>query len=500
MPTRGETFVTIYAPLVHRFGRRQGLQDADAADLTQDVLGEVCRAIRSFEYQPARGRFRDWLLVITRRRSARFQERRARNQEKVVEASKSSRGSKTTASVADWNDAFHARVLRVALERIQPSFHPQTWRAFECVWLENRSAAETANALSLGIDAVYTAKSRVLKRLAEEVEEIAAGFSWLDAWNRLESWRIDRVAGDAIAVRDWTVRPSPNKYVRGRQTWRTAFRSKRSGAGWRMSCHRLSRRRGHSCQRLCRLPVAARCRNRQSHAAELARNRSGRPDRRVDLAITEKLLSEQGDPASRRCRPVAREASSQRSQRHAVSRNQRPTSAASGRSGCWTSWAAGAWGSSIAPGMSHCAGWSRSRCYGRSMPGQPTACGWSARRSLRLDFRTITRSRSTRWSTRRTVCPYLVMEYVNGPTLAELISSGRRPTPRQLAVMVAQAAHGRRCGPCGRACPPRRQAEQHPDRHGDRARQDHGFRRGPHPGGARRRSRAKGSWPALRPT
>ena len=89
---------------------------------------------------------------------------------------------------AEWNDAFHSRVLRVALERIQPSFQPQTWRAFECVWLENRSAAETADALSLGIDAVYTAKSRVLKRLSEEVEEIAAGFSWLDALESPERW------------------------------------------------------------------------------------------------------------------------------------------------------------------------------------------------------------------------------------------------------------------------------------------------------------------------
>src|SRR5262249_52941712 len=31
-------FVDLYAPLVHGFARRQGLQDADAADLTQDVL------------------------------------------------------------------------------------------------------------------------------------------------------------------------------------------------------------------------------------------------------------------------------------------------------------------------------------------------------------------------------------------------------------------------------------------------------------------------------
>ncbi len=72
------TFVTIYAPLVYQYARRHSLQDADAADLTQDVMGEVTRTIRSFVYQPARGRFRGWLLAVTRRRFVRFNERRAR--------------------------------------------------------------------------------------------------------------------------------------------------------------------------------------------------------------------------------------------------------------------------------------------------------------------------------------------------------------------------------------------------------------------------------------
>ena len=36
--------------------------------------------------------------------------------------------------------------------------------------------------------------------------------------------------------------------------------------------------------------------------------------------------------------------------------------------------------------------------------------------------------------------PYLVMEYVHGPTLAERISSGDLPPPRELAVLVSQAA------------------------------------------------------------
>jgi len=68
----------------------------------------------------------------------------------------------------------------VALQRIQPCFEPATWRAFELVWIESRSAAETAQELSLRIEQIYLAKSRVLKRLSEEVREIVEYFSWLD--------------------------------------------------------------------------------------------------------------------------------------------------------------------------------------------------------------------------------------------------------------------------------------------------------------------------------
>jgi DNA-directed RNA polymerase specialized sigma24 family protein len=73
-------------------------------------------------------------------------------------------------------------VLQVALDRSRPSFEPTTWRAFECVWIENRSAAETADALSLSIDLVYYSKSRVLKRLKEEVHEIVEDFSYMDCF------------------------------------------------------------------------------------------------------------------------------------------------------------------------------------------------------------------------------------------------------------------------------------------------------------------------------
>jgi RNA polymerase sigma factor (sigma-70 family) len=174
------TFVDIYAPVVYGFGRRRGLQDADAADLTQEVMGEVVRSIRDFEYQPQRGRFRDWLLLIARRRLFRFFDRRARHGEVHGQADALDQAEDHTPD-ADWNDAFSARVLEVALKRIQPDFEPATWRAFERVWLENRPAPETAAELSMKIQLVYKAKSRVLKRLTEEVEEINEDFTWLDA-------------------------------------------------------------------------------------------------------------------------------------------------------------------------------------------------------------------------------------------------------------------------------------------------------------------------------
>ena len=48
-------FVEVYAPLLYRYGRRQGLQDADAADLTQEIFRRVVRAMESFDYDRQQG-------------------------------------------------------------------------------------------------------------------------------------------------------------------------------------------------------------------------------------------------------------------------------------------------------------------------------------------------------------------------------------------------------------------------------------------------------------
>src|SRR6516225_4147415 len=59
-------FVALYAPLVYGYARKRGMQDADAADLMQDVLRAVAGAAGRLEYDPLRGSFRGWLFTIVR--------------------------------------------------------------------------------------------------------------------------------------------------------------------------------------------------------------------------------------------------------------------------------------------------------------------------------------------------------------------------------------------------------------------------------------------------
>ncbi len=171
------TFVAVYGPLIYRHCLRRGLQHADAEDVTQQVFAQVHRSIRQFEYKPAQGRFRDWLGVVTRHKIARFLKKQAGEVQAAGEADEWSALETVPAPEQEtpWMEECNRHILETALANIRPHFEELTWRAFELVWHDNRSPAEVAQELGRPIDWVYVAKSRVLERLHEEVEELAEG-------------------------------------------------------------------------------------------------------------------------------------------------------------------------------------------------------------------------------------------------------------------------------------------------------------------------------------
>jgi RNA polymerase sigma-70 factor (ECF subfamily) len=71
-------FVEMYGPLIYDYARRHGFQDADAADLTQEVLRSIVAAAGAFRYDPRKGSFRSWLFTVARTRRIDLAERLAR--------------------------------------------------------------------------------------------------------------------------------------------------------------------------------------------------------------------------------------------------------------------------------------------------------------------------------------------------------------------------------------------------------------------------------------
>lgn len=159
------TFESVYSPLVRRSCVRRGLQAADADDVCQEVLARVAQAIRAFDYDPAKGRFRAWLNTVTANAVRSFKMKAARLPAEVE--------SEPPATDLGWDADFSAHLLAVAFDRVRGEFEPATWAAFEAVWVRNESAVNVAERLGVAVHAVYVNKSRVLKRLEAEVRLLA---------------------------------------------------------------------------------------------------------------------------------------------------------------------------------------------------------------------------------------------------------------------------------------------------------------------------------------
>ncbi|HUQ73006.1 MAG TPA: sigma-70 family RNA polymerase sigma factor [Planctomycetaceae bacterium] len=165
-------FVEIYEPLIQRYCRRRGLQDADARDVTQDVMLDVRRAIPTFDYDRARGRFRGWLGMVTSRRISKHlgSARRAG----LASGTVTSGDGLLSEADASWIVEFNSHLCDLAHARIRPGFEALTWQAFEWLWSEHVPPDEVARRLQRSVKWVYQVKFRVLKRLREEVLYLAA--------------------------------------------------------------------------------------------------------------------------------------------------------------------------------------------------------------------------------------------------------------------------------------------------------------------------------------
>jgi RNA polymerase sigma-70 factor (ECF subfamily) len=166
-------FVDVYAPLLHAYGLKRGLQDADAADLAQNTLRQVLRAAPGFVYDPAKGTFRGWLLAIARNELRKFVSRQAlagrgtgdSDVRAVLEAHPAAEGDD-----AEWEREYQLNLFHWAARRVQVEFRPKSWQAFWRTVVNGEAIDVVAGDLGMTAGAVYIARSRATARVRREIE------------------------------------------------------------------------------------------------------------------------------------------------------------------------------------------------------------------------------------------------------------------------------------------------------------------------------------------
>ncbi|MEM9365914.1 MAG: sigma-70 family RNA polymerase sigma factor [Planctomycetota bacterium] len=167
-------FVDIYGPVIYRYGRHRGLQDADGADLAQDVLREVAQSIGRFQYDPTVGRFRSWLFLITRRVLIKRFQVAKRGLIGTGDTTLLRQLNEIPADQADpaWEIEYQKQVFRWASDRVKSEFAESTWLAFWMTAVDAAKPVSVADQLGMTVGAVYVAKNRVLKRIRERISRI----------------------------------------------------------------------------------------------------------------------------------------------------------------------------------------------------------------------------------------------------------------------------------------------------------------------------------------
>jgi len=172
--TAWNEFVTVYGPVIYQFARNRGLQDADAADMMQDVLRSVTGAIDRLDYDPRQGRFRGWLFTITRNRvmtllaSRKGKARGTGNSD--VNSLLAAQPDQHGGIDQDWELEYRRSQTALAMEQVRTEFSDKVWSAFWKTAVDAEPADAAGRELGMSTGAVYVAKSRVLARLREVVQ------------------------------------------------------------------------------------------------------------------------------------------------------------------------------------------------------------------------------------------------------------------------------------------------------------------------------------------
>ena len=176
--TSWEEFHRLYKKLIYGLARRSGLSHADAEDVTQDVFKRVAETVHTFECDPNRGKFRGWLMNLTRWRIADKFGAQPKNQHISVR-SRDDTGPRTSTidrvpdrgvGDSDWETEWQRHLLDAGCERLARRVKAQHYQIFDLYVCQQWPVLKVAKELGVNPASIYLIGHRLTKQLKAEVE------------------------------------------------------------------------------------------------------------------------------------------------------------------------------------------------------------------------------------------------------------------------------------------------------------------------------------------
>jgi RNA polymerase sigma factor (sigma-70 family) len=172
-------FFETYWRLIYNVARKSGLSDDAAQEIVQETVICVARKMPGFRYDPQAGSFKQWLLLITRRRIHDHLRRLYRS---LPEAGLASAQASIDAVVlaqddaiaAAWENEWRDNIFQAALARVRQRANPKHFQAFDYCVLQDVRPSEVARMLGMNVAQVYLARHRVSAAVKSAAAEIAA--------------------------------------------------------------------------------------------------------------------------------------------------------------------------------------------------------------------------------------------------------------------------------------------------------------------------------------
>ncbi|MFG0257152.1 MAG: sigma-70 family RNA polymerase sigma factor [Phycisphaerales bacterium JB043] len=167
-PAAWAEFYQRYQELIALFAGRWGLQQADCDDVIQETLAKLVRSMPSFEYDRTKGRFRAYLKTVV----SSVVLTKLRQKAKRPDVQHLDHVPEPSSENIDlmWESEWRRHHVRLAMRRIRNEYNSTDCLAFDRYALNGEDPKAVAESLSMSIDRVYQAKSRIMQRMRSLID------------------------------------------------------------------------------------------------------------------------------------------------------------------------------------------------------------------------------------------------------------------------------------------------------------------------------------------